>query len=604
MRLLQRLMLPDPDLPHAAEVFVRLSDGAALVRGGPEAGPEAGPEGAIALPRAGAAVRGDTYANLFNLGTWAAHGPVTGLTLRLGGTGPVALHLMQTLPDGTGRTLLRADLSLTPDGVALPVAPAGPGGLIHWQLTATGPAQLTRADILADAVADTAPPRLAIVITTFRREAAVTATAARIAAFLGAGHLPGAHLFVIDNGQSVSLPADPHVTLIANRNLGGAGGFARGLAAARTAGRFSHVLFMDDDAAFQMENLTRTCAFLRHATDPSTALAGAMVSAVRPWELWENGAIFDEVCLSQFKETDLRDAAAVTAMELATPAPKPRGFYGGWWYFAFPLAAVTHDPFPFFVRGDDVSFALANRLRIATLNGVMSLQDDFAAKESPQTLYLDMRYHLHTHIVQDGLRLGPLGTIRVAMRLILRGLVRMHYDSVAAQLTAWEDMLQGPRLFTDTIDMAAKRAQIAAGVRNELWGPLPAPLPPAAPPARPGRLRLALMKASLNGHLLPGFGLRRRAVTVPLRDRGRLWAVLGATRAVFVDADADAGAGRAYTVTHDKRRAARLMARAAWIALRWIHAWPRLSRAYRVAYGPMTRPAFWAAAFAPFPADG
>ena len=60
-------------------------------------------------------------------------------------------------------------------------------------------------------------------------------------------------------------------TRIANRNLGGAGGFARGLIAAEDGG-FTHCLFMDDDAAFQMENLIRSFAFLRLARNPDAAL--------------------------------------------------------------------------------------------------------------------------------------------------------------------------------------------------------------------------------------------------------------------------------------------------------------------------------------------
>jgi len=583
VRILQGLIWPDPTLPHATEVFVRLHPGATLT-----------PQG-LSLAD-GATARFDTYANLFNLGTWAAHGPVDDLAWRLAGTGQVSLHLWQVTGAGT-QSLLQADLTLTPDGVTLPVTPASPDGLLMWSLTARSEATLTAADIIAEATAN--PIHLAIVITTFRREDAVRDTAARIAAFLEAGHLPGAHLYVIDNGQSVTLPDHPHVTLIPNRNLGGAGGFARGLAAARDAGTFSHVLFMDDDAACALENLTRTAAFLRHATDPTTAVAGAMVSAAQPWQLWENGARFDQVCHPQYPELDLRDAAAVTAMELAAADPKPSDFYGGWWYFAFPLAAVTHDPFPFFVRGDDVSFALSNPFRIATLNGVMSVQDAFPAKASPQTVYLDTRYHLHVHIVQPGLQLGPLGTIRVAMRQVLHSVVRMHYETAAAQLLAWQDMLQGPSLFTDNITMADKRAEIATLLRTEAWGAVPADLPPTRDATRPPEWRLTLLRATLNGHLLPLFKLWGRSVTVPVADRGRVWSTSGAARAVFLN-----GEGQAYTVTHSKRQFARLMVRAAGLALRWIIAWPRLSRAHRAAYGPMTTPAFWTAQFAPFPDKG
>tara|TARA_R100000935_G_scaffold36216_1_gene57172 strand:- start:2755 stop:4509 length:1755 start_codon:yes stop_codon:yes gene_type:complete len=581
--ILQGLILPDAALPHAPEVFVRLSENAVLSPAG------------LTLPQ-GATAYFDTYANLFNLGTWAAHGPINNLALRLTGTGNVQLHLWQVNKTNK-QTLFQADVLLSTKGITLPIMPTGHNGLLIWSITARSSVTLTAADFTARAHAD--PIRLAIVITTFQREDAVRNTAGRIAAFLGAGHLPGAHLYVVDNGQSVSLPPSPHVTLIPNRNLGGAGGFARGLAAARNASSFTHVLFMDDDAACALENLTRTSAFLRHATNPATALAGAMISAAQPWLLWENGARFDQVCHPQYPELDLRDPGAVTAMELSASKPKPADFYGGWWYFAFPIAAVRHDPFPFFVRGDDVTFALSNPFHMATLNGVMSVQDAFPAKASPQTVYLDTRYHLHVHIVQPTLRLGPLGTIRVAMRQVLHSIVRMHYETAAAQLLAWEDMLQGPSLFTDNITMADKRAQIARLIKTEKWGTVPADLPPIRDATRPPEWRLRLLRATLNGHILPFFKFWGRAVTVPVADRGRVWSTSGASRAVFLD-----GADQAYTVTHSKRRFARLMVRAAGLALRWVIAWPRLSQAHRAAFEPMTTPAFWAAQCAPFPDKG
>ncbi|SFL64753.1 Glycosyltransferase, GT2 family [Loktanella salsilacus] len=580
--IFQQLMLPDPDLPNAPDVFVRLSQGAALK------------DGNVTLPASGAQLQVDTYANLFNLGTWAAHAPVTDLALELAGTGPVSLHLWQVTQKGE-QTLIQTDVTLTQGGNRLPITPAAPDGLLMWSLTARGPAHLNSAAITARAPV-AAPIKLAIVITTFGREDAVRATATRIAAFLGAGQLPHAHLFVIDNGRSVTLPDHPDVTLIPNRNLGGAGGFARGLAAARGAGSFSHVLFMDDDAAFQMENLTRTAAFLRHAADPATALAGAMVSAVRPHELWENGATFDQVARSRFKGTDLRNADEVTAMELATPETPDIGFYGAWWYFAFPIAAVRHDPFPFFVRGDDVWFGLSNPFRIATLNGVMSLQDDFSAKSSPQTAYLDMRYILVVNMTRPTRGRGPFGIIALAMRQILYCASHLHYEAASAQLTAWQDVLDGPDFFARNIDMADKRSQIAALTQTERWGPLPADLPPQAPKVPMTTARKIVQRLTLNGHLLPGARWWGRDVTIPLQDRSSLWCLRYAKRGVFLD-----DAGRAYTVTHSKLTFARLMGRSLRLALRFLIAWPRLSRDYRAAMNTMTTPAFWKDQFAVFP---
>ena len=58
------------------------------------------------------------------------------------------------------------------------------------------------------------------------------------------------------------------VEIVTNPNLGGAGGFARGLWEHRRRGQATHVLFMDDDVAFEPEVIARTVAFLRFAADP------------------------------------------------------------------------------------------------------------------------------------------------------------------------------------------------------------------------------------------------------------------------------------------------------------------------------------------------
>ena len=476
--LLQHLSLPDPALAADPALFLRLAGGAV-----------AGP-GGLVLPPGGGADFG-SYVNLLDLDSWTAACRLTGLWLRLAGAGQLTLGLTRQ----TGAALparhrpaepprqvqvLRCAVPLTPEGVLIDLgALLAGGGLIALEITALTEARLTDGAFLTEAAAAN-PVRLAIAITTFRREAQVTATAARIVDVLDSGALQiPAHLFVIDNGQSLTLPPHPAQTCLPNRNLGGAGGFARGLAAA-TDGGFSHALFMDDDAAFPMENLIRTAAFLRLARDPAAALAGAMISEAEPDRMWENGAVFDRWCRPQHHGLDLRDPAEVAAMLRDAARPKPRGFYGGWWYFAFPLAAVRYWPYPFFVRGDDISFSLANRFATATLNGVLALQDSFAAKESPQTLYLDLRNHLHHHLVQDGLEIGARATAGIVLRFVIRSLVRMHYDSAEAQLQAWADVLQGPGFFAANADMAAKRAALAVGIRDEIWRP-------GSAPRRPGR---------------------------------------------------------------------------------------------------------------------
>ncbi len=596
---LQRLLLPEPQICREFDLYVHTDPGAIVDMARSE----------IVFADAGRA-RFDTYMNLFNLTNWTRGCALTGLALSLQGEGRFVLRLTRTgaQPDVTD-VLIHTVVTLTGESAIFDLAGVldvsqPERGMLAVTLTALEAGRVTGGAWLTPAPAAPRALRLALSITTFRREAEVTRSARRIAAFLdgeGASLLRAlgceAHLFVVDNGQSDSLPealqSDPRITLIANPNLGGAGGFARGLSAAEDGG-FSHCLFMDDDAAIQMESLLRTVAWLQFARSPRAAVAGAMISNVRPWMMWENGAVFDRFCRPLFVGTDLRDSKAVQAMESAAARPKPRGFYGGWWFLAFPLAEVRRYPFPFFVRGDDISFSLANRFDTATINGVVSFQDDFSAKESPLTLYLDLRNHLHHHLVQDGMDIGPRASARIAFHFILRSLVRMHYDSVEAQLIAWEDVLKGPEFFAENADMAQKRPQIAALARSEAWRPAqPEDFHAPASVVDPGMRYGRRMKRLLNGLLVPFWGRFGRDVTVPVTHRGLIWPIWGARSATFLSGDET----RAYRVTHSKARGWGLIWRTFRLYRRWTREYPALREAHRAGYERLAARAFWDSKF-------
>ena len=586
---LQRLILPDPVICTEEALYVRTSGPANLRL----------QSGDVTL-QPGGMVRFDTYMNLFNLGTWSTHCQLDGLALTLTGTGHVALQVTRLTDDVMApQTLLETDVDLEADTVQeLIHALADPTGLIVVSVTAISDATLTGGAFTAPLPTPTTPFRLAIAITTFRREDDVAQTAARITGFFDGQGKPllekldaQVHLFVVDNGQSANPTPHPALTLIPNANLGGAGGFARGLVAAQD-GVFSHCLFMDDDASFEMENLIRTIAFLRLARSPRAAVAGAMISSAKKWLIWENGARFWRICRPQHKNTDLRDLQQVITMERDVAHPKPAHFYGGWWYFAFPIDQVRYYPYPFFVRGDDVSFSLANQFDTATLGGVVSFQDDFAAKESPLIMYLDLRSHLHHHLVQTGMQLGWFKSAWVVGRLFLRSIVRMHYDSANAQLTAWEDVMRGPEFFRDNTDMMVKRAQINADIKSEKWQTCdPDTLPPPCPLKPPGTLMTYAMKFTLNGHLIPFW--RGTTQRIALADRGLIWPLWGTGVAHFTNATTY----ETYVVRHDKAQFRALLRRGWGLLRRWRREYASLQATYSTDYPKTATRTFWESQF-------
>lgn len=583
LHLLQGLIWPEQGICTERDLYVRLE--------GPAGFSEDGPRIDFAP---GGVARFDTWCNLFNIGKWVRHCGLGDIRLALRGAGRFELAVTFAIPDRSWERLANRVITLeegTPFTVDLShFADHGDMGVLFFELRALSEGRLDGAD-WQSAQAPRRVPELALSVTTFRREAQVARTVARFERFIAESPLKKhIRLIVVDNGQSAGIEPSEHVTPLPNANLGGAGGFARGLLEARVGGA-THCLFMDDDAATHMENVERTWTFLAHATDPATAVAGALTSGAHRWALWENGAVFDRLCLPRYKWLDLRNPDAFLPMEFETTGPAPDKLYGGWWYFAFPVAHARHMPFPFFVRGDDVSFGLAHAFNIVTLPGVACFQDaDFSGKESPLTFYLDTRCHLAHHLSLPRMEIGPLRTAKIAAWFFARTGLLMHYEALSAVNLAVEDVLRGPGFFAENADMAERRARIRALTRTEAWAPLEGSPPPDRRRINPHRLlpRL-LMKIMLNGHLLPFFGLIGNRITLGSADRGNVRATWGAARITYLDAR-----GRnAYTVRHSKARFLREGLRMTRNILRLLLGYRRLRADWRQGYDRLTTEAFW-----------
>ncbi len=178
------------------------------------------------------------------------------------------------------------------------------------------------------------------------------------------------------------------------------------------------------------------------------------------------------------------------------------------------------------MRGDDSYFSLANNFEIIGVNGVVSHQEDFFTKQTPLTVYLDMRYHLLHHTIFDRLRGSRLRNIYMMWRYFNRFNASYHYESAAAINIAMEDVLAGPQFWEENLDMAAKRKQISGltqdekikanfswdhgqtvsnGVRNynsSFW--------------------VVIRFLTLNGHLLPKLAYHKKGRRMPLDFRANI----------------------------------------------------------------------------------
>ncbi len=545
MTTLQRLVFANLDVRVAEDMVLRLNDRAwADLRGG-----------AVHFSDGGI-LSSDTFYNGFTVSTWKRRCAIGQLRLALAGAGEFLLTLGLHRLEQASVWLAEHRISLTPDApldLDLSDWPQLVDGMLFYRLRALGPAT-----IAGGAFHTPDAPRhdvgLGLVITHFNRQAQVLPAIDRIRRELLDDLVLGGRLSltVVDNSVNLALAPHPRIRHIPNRNLGGTGGFVRGLLSLIDdpgddgCARRTHALFMDDDASCETESIARTLALLLHAAEPTLAVAGALLREVAPWELLEKGACFDGRVRALHGGLDMRVVTHLLAAERMPERPD----YGAWWFFAFPLAEVRQFPFPFFVRGDDIFFGLANRFDIVTMNGIACLGEDFSSKHGPLTAYLDARYHLvHALLFGDD---SASRVFWVGTRLFVKALSGYLYTSARAVTLALRHVLEGPRFFSRNLDLQAVRAEIASWTPAEKLLPVDRSTLELRPARRPqesfGR-RLA-RAVTLQGFLLPDALIRDRTTVQAKSFHGRASGVFRYRRIFYEHAATSTG----FVAEFDRRR--------------------------------------------------
>ncbi|ARO13558.1 hypothetical protein BVG79_00198 [Ketogulonicigenium robustum] len=507
----------------------------------------------------------DTWGDLVNTLKWSTLTTAGSLRFQLIGRGRYSLHL--TALRAGGAVALPVIHGIAGQALTLPI-----GDVLQIAVRAQGDLRVMGCTLLGAQPAQVAD--LAICIPAYGAGRGLATKLEVIVDYMCRFPLGRfCRVIVVDQGLSEGICPFEGLQVIRQPNLGGAGGFARALSASQGA---SHCLFTDDDAGISAEALHRTHAFLSLATGADIAVAGAMTTRQRPDRIWENGAVFDRFCNGLFRDVARDDVDALAELERQTAQSawqRQSALYGGWWFFAFARAHVRVWPFPYFLRGDDIGFSLANRFRIATLNGVHAAQDDFALKEGPQSLFYDLRGHLVHHMVFAQLALGRFAVGWIGALFVLRSLARFRYDEAEALLIAWRDVIAGPRRFALAPDAQPQRARIAAlprGAAHDL---------PAG--GRSQRMPLWYWMATINGQLLPG---GRGIAHLPALRRRDMAAIWGA-RAIAIEGEPVAA--------RDRRRFFPLFLQFVAVWLLFILRFKHLVRAYRAAYPQLTTQQAW-----------
>jgi galactofuranosylgalactofuranosylrhamnosyl-N-acetylglucosaminyl-diphospho-decaprenol beta-1,5/1,6-galactofuranosyltransferase len=388
-------------------------------------------------------------------------------------------------------------------------------------------------------------------------------------------------------------------------NLGGAGGFTRGLFDA-TAGEPAtdhDVLLMDDDVLLEPEILVRLTAFAASTTQP-TIVGGQMLNLLHPGHLHISAERADmELLWVGIPIPDALDEAYLLGLDDRNmPVNQERRVdteYNGWWSCLIPAAIVRAIgyPLPLFFQWDDVEFgyrARAHGFPTVSLPGAGVWHADFGWKDWDEWhRYFNMRNGLITAALHTGFSTRRI--IRRLGQLLSQYVVAMHYGLGATLIKAVEDFLDGPDALRDgSVAAAGEIRRIRAAYPETVMHPM-SELPAHAADFReaevvraankPGRERLTWLKrATYLAADRPG-----RVGSVPAGD-AHWWHVSTFSRAIVTDMGETGFRVR----TRDRARAADLTKRGLAVLRRLRTEGPAVAAQYRAAAPQLTSRDNWA----------
>lgn len=528
----------------------------------------------------------DTFFNTLSVSVWKKHTQISTLYLKLLGIGSFIIRLGLHRTGHHERWLMEQTLDLQKEEIIeLPFWSQLEEGLLFCEFEALDKGKITGGGFFT-----TDKPvnhvHLGIVITHFNRKQYVLPAIKRINQNLLNNPLYSSQvkLIVIDNSQNITVDEADGATVIPNLNLGGSGGFTRGLLHLKDQGDFTHCLFMDDDASCEIESISRTVHLLQYNITPKFAVAGSLLREVESYRLFEKGAKFKGVCLPLKSNLDMRKITDLLLAEHEDQRPD----YGGWWFFAFRIEDIKSLAFPFFVRGDDIMFSLLNQPNICTTLGVACWGEDFAYKSGVLPIYLDVRNHLLQQILF--LNGTPFKAFTLSLKFFLAALLSYNYASAQAIGLAVKHFTDGPDFWRSNMDMSKVRPEILQLEPNEKLHKVNlVDYDFDYPDYNEWKPRKIFRILTLNGFLIPSVFLKKGTMLQEKAFRGWLRCIFGYKNVLYYYTPL----GMGYVAQHDKTRALKETINFLRYSISLANKYKSLKRDYQNALPELTSESFW-----------
>ncbi|MEV6136455.1 glycosyltransferase [Nocardia sp. NPDC051990] len=552
----------------------------------------------------GASAHTNTYFGRFVASYWQRWTTVTEVraTMVLDVTNRARVRVVASDIAGHRRIIDTAELTASgPLTMTAPLDQYVDGGALWLEFDAIG----GELGISAQTWTATAPDHVrpvAIAICTFNRAADCAETVAALASDAPILEAIDA-VYVVDQGTDLvenqarfkeTLPIfGDKLQYIRQPNLGGAGGFTRGLYEVSAVNEHADVILMDDDILCEPETVLRLNAFANMTVAPT--LVGAQMLFLLNPDYLNVGA--EEVHLHELKHGQkVPKALRNTSMLKKNQERRVDAGYNAWWTCLIPAEVVAKIglPVPIFFQWDDVEYGIRAREHgfvTVTLPNAAVWHADFYWKD-----YDDWARYFST---RNSLIVGSLHTdldgkaiTRQLFRNLAEHLVAMQYGLVHTTLQGIEDFLQGPKILRDGGIAALATARTSRSDYDETIKH-----PAATPPVRsadiqlrraggePSRVTAVLIKRAI----AQWTGRTQRGLIGITREDAHWWHVSLFDHVVVTDASQSGVRIR----QRDKARARALLIRTIRVLRRLRRELPNLTRQYRAAMPELTSRENW-----------
>ena len=389
-------------------------------------------------------------------------------------------------------------------------------GRIYFQIVCLSETGIFRECLVATEQETNREVSLAIISCTFKKEIYIKKTVNTI---LQDNLLANKNfkIFVVDNGKTLTKDelADARVELIPNRNVGGSGGFTRGLMAALAENTYTHFLFMDDDVEVDSESFYRLISLYEYAKE-DFAVSGSMIDLYKKHLLHEAGATYgkssEQVEFGPFSASalkhnlDLQEPSSLNVLLLEEHID-----FGGFWFFAFSKEVVEKIglPLPLFIKVDDIEYCLRiikdASLTIVAFPSIAVWHEPFYAKFPIWDNYYNSRNHLIANAMHGSLSYTEI--LYQMTKALIFCLMFFEYNSAEMIVKGLEDYLQGPDFLknNDPETLHSQILKLSKAYNTQKLEPNYLPAERYEQDSKPGIFKKVVSLLTMNGHLLPDF---------------------------------------------------------------------------------------------------